>query len=147
MEMADSQPPERDTEAGAEEYQFSFSVPSPSYPMDTYPGDGGVFAKQFAAPLCRIRRGRGGRMHLETKRHRPRAAIARGVVSDSESDDDIEDYYPVSEAKAFDYRCALNNRPRSDSSRPSGDQATIMAGAQAAAAASQAQQAASGSSS
>lgn len=145
MEMADSHPAEKEQDAvgGAEQYHFTFMVPSPSYPVDTYPRDD---KRLDGPPLCRIRRGRGGRMHLETKRNRMRGAISRGVVSDSESDDDVDDYYPVSEVKAFDYRCAMNNRPRSDGSRPSGDQATIMAGAQAAVA-SQAQQAAGGSTS
>jgi enhancer of polycomb-like protein len=134
MEMTDAQLPELDAVAGAEaEYRFSFSLP-PTYPMDTYYGDDGTFAKRFGNPSCRIRYGRGGRLHLETKKSRPRGAISRGVVSDSESDDDIEDYYAVSETKAFDYRCALNARPRADGGRPSGDQTAIMAGAQAAAA-------------
>lgn len=147
MEMTDAQPQEQDTVAGAEQYRFSLSVPQ-SYPMDTYFGDDGTFAKRNEIPLCRLRYGRGGRVHLEAKRKRARGAISRGVVSDSESDDDIEDYYPVAEAKAFDYRCALNVRPILNLSggRPSGDQTAIMAGAQAAAG-GQAQQAAAGNSS
>lgn len=153
LEMTDSQPPEQDTQAGAEagpEYRFSFSVPPP-YPMDTYFGDDNTFAKRSGTPSCRLRYGRGGRVHLEARRHRARGAISRGVVSDSESDDDIEDYYSVSEAKAFDYRCALNVRPRPDGGRPSD---AVMTAANAATAATaalanqvQQQQAVSGSNS
>lgn len=132
VEMKDSHATEPDAEAGAE-YRFIFSVPPP-YPMHTYPGDDGTFAKRFRNPSCRIRHGRGGRLHLEARKHRVRGAISRGVVSDSESDDDVESFHSVSDAKAFDYRCALNSantRPRSDSGgRPSGDQTASMAGTQ-----------------
>jgi enhancer of polycomb-like protein len=143
MEMTDTKPPEQDATTGAEEFRLSFTV-APQYPTN-YSAYDGMCSKGYDAPFCRIRQGRGGRLHLEMRKPRVRGAISRGVVSDSESDDDSVDYYPVSEGKAFDYRCALNSRTRPEGGRPSGDQTAMMAGAQAAAA-SQAQQAAAGSS-
>lgn len=132
LEMPDSHALDPGTETGAE-YRFTFSIPPP-YPMHPYFGDGGTFAKRDNNPYCRIRYGRGGRRHLEVRKHRVRGAISRGVVSDSESDDDLETFHAVPDAKAFDYRCALNsatNRARSDSGgKPSGDQTASVAGAQ-----------------
>jgi enhancer of polycomb-like protein len=129
--MADSKPQEEDTSDGVE-YRFTFSVPPPSG-KDAYFGESNIFGKDLINPSCRLRYGRGGRVHLEARRPRPRAALSRGVVSDSDSDDEMEEYYPVSEAKTFDYRCALNSRARPDGVRPSGDQTAAMAGGQAAA--------------
>lgn len=89
--------------------------------------------QRMDAPLCRLRRGRGGRMHLELCKHRPRGTIFNGVVSDADSDEEAEDYYPVPTSKIFDYRVATSNRVER-TYRPSGDQTAMV---QAAAAAGQ----------
>ncbi|PIA91819.1 Enhancer of polycomb-like protein 1 [Cercospora beticola] len=107
--------------------------------------------QRLDAPLCRLRRGRGGRLHLEMRRDRPKGVICSGVVSDAESDDELEDYHPVPESKTFDYRVALINTRVDRGYRPSGDQTAMVAQAQAAMAAgqgqsSQTQQAAAGGS-
>ncbi|SMR57022.1 unnamed protein product [Zymoseptoria tritici ST99CH_1E4] len=135
-EMANSKPQGEATCEAEAQFRFTFSVPPPSS-METYFGEPSLFGKDLVNPSCRLRYGRGGRVHLEARRPRPRGALSRGVVSDSDSDDEMEEYYPVSEAKTFDYRCALNSRARPEGGRPSGDQAAIMAGAQQAAAAQQ----------
>jgi enhancer of polycomb-like protein len=91
-------------------------------------------------PLCRLRRGRGGRLHLELRKHRPKGTICNGVVSDADSDDEVEDYHLVPASKTFDYRVALNNRAERIY-RPSGDQTALVAAAAAAAGPAQSSQA------
>ncbi|KAI5365139.1 putative enhancer of polycomb protein [Septoria linicola] len=97
--------------------------------------------QRMDAPMCRLRRGRGGRLHLELRKHRPKGMICTGVVSDADSDDEVEDYHPVPESKTFDYRVALINARADRGYRPSGDQSAMVAQAQAAMAAGQAAQA------
>ena len=108
VEMTDSQPTrDDDAVAGATwEPDLVFHIPG------AFPNDEEPFAptKRNPAPACRLRLGRGGRYHLEAKRERPRGLISTGVVSDSESDEEVEDYYPVESMKIFDYRCAANKR-------------------------------------
>lgn len=137
VEMADQKPPE--DEGITAEPEFTFFVPPP-YPVDgLYTADDFNKAsfKRNGNPACRIRYGRGGRAHLEIRKSKPKGMISRGVVSDSDSDEEIEDYHPVSDVKTFDYRCALNSRARPDGGDrrhwPSGDQSAMMAGAQGAA--------------
>lgn len=134
IDMADPKPLQ-DAMAGAEP-QFSFFFPPPCS-VDGYFDDTTTFAKRDGHPTARLRRGRGGRLHLEMRKARPKGLVARGVVSDSDSDDEVEDYFPVSDAKTFDYRCALNSRARPGPEGmgerrqwPSGDQTAMMAGAQ-----------------
>lgn len=56
-------------------------------------------------------------MYLEARNKR-KPGICQTVVTDSDdSDDEMEDWFPVSDAKIFDYRTALNRsalRPESD---------------------------------
>ena len=112
VQMQD-QPPikEEDAVPGATaEPDFIFHMPG-MYPIDDE--EPLTQAKRDPAPACRLRYGRGGRCFLEAKRKRSRALISTGVVSDSESDeDDGADYFPVDPQKVFDYRCAVNSRPR-----------------------------------
>jgi len=139
VEMTDQKPVIEDTSVA--EPRFTFFVPPP-YSVDGYYASGEVDNPDHARnahPACRIRYGRGGRAHLEVRKSRPRGVISRGVVSDSDSDDDIQEYHPVSDAKTFDYRCALNSRARPEGERrnwPGGDQtASSAAGSNQAAAA------------
>lgn len=133
VEMLDQKPIlDRDTVSGAES-RFTFFV-APPCPVDGF-YDGGFsgIPKRNSNPACRIRYGRGGRMHLEVRKEKPKGIVSRAVVSDSESDDET-DYHPVSEQKTFDYRCALHIRPRPGPEGverrqwPSGDQTAMMAG-------------------
>nr|POE56560.1 enhancer of polycomb-like protein 1 [Quercus suber] len=84
--------------------------------------------KRDAAPICRIRIGRGGRHHLEARKQR-HCNFDRGVISDGESDDDDgPEYHPVPESKIFDYRCAVNSRARPEGMK--GDRRTGSSGDQ-----------------
>ncbi len=106
---------EEDAALGAEsdtEPEFIFHIPG-AYPIDE---DMALDNKRDAAPACRLRYGRGGRCYLETRRKRPFGMISRGVVSDSESDEEHDDFYQVDQRKVFDYRVLTNVR----SSRPDG---------------------------
>ena len=138
VEMQDQPAPEeKDVVAGATpEPEFIFHIPG------AYPIEHEVYeTKREAHPACRLRYGRGGRCFLESRKRKAIGHISRGVVSDSDSDDDDgPDYYPVSERITFEYRVsALRDRDRPESMRgerrqwPSGDQ-TAIAGAAAAAA-------------
>lgn len=124
---------EKDATAGAAlNSPFLFHIPG-AYPMseDEYEP-----VKRAAAPVCRLRYGRGGRCFLEARRKRKHAYISRGVVSDSESDEEDEPYFEVKEDKVFDYRVWLNSRSarpddqqaRGHHSRPSGDHSAMMQG-------------------
>lgn len=120
----------------ATEPQFRVSLqPVSANRDDRYALEPEAKRQRTDTPMCRLRRGRGGRLHLELRKHRPKGMICNGVVSDADSDDEVEDYHPVPASKTFDYRVALNNRPERIH-RPSGDQTAMMA---AAAAAGQAQ--------
>jgi len=115
VEMQDQSPTkETDVVAGADaipEPEFVFHIPG-AFPIDEDPFP---MAKREAAPACRLRYGRGGRCWLEARRKRPRALISRGVVSDSESDEeDGPNFFPVKSQTIFDYRCGLNPRGRPD---------------------------------
>ncbi|KAK3717292.1 Enhancer of polycomb-like protein 1 [Vermiconidia calcicola] len=132
VEMTDQpQIKEEDAVAGATpdfEPEHIFHIPG-AYPVDDEP------VERDPAPACRLRYGRGGRCYLETKRKRPFGIVSSGVVSDSDSDDEGEDYYPVSPRKIFDYRCATNVRssqpngiPGERRHCPSGDQSAMAAG-------------------
>lgn len=134
VEMTDQpQIKEEDAVAGATfefEPEHIFHIPG-AYPVDDEP------VERDPAPACRLRYGRGGRCYLEAKRKRPFGIVSSGVVSDSDSDDEGEDYYPVSPRKIFDYRCATNVRSSQPSGItgerrhwPSGDQSAMAAGAQ-----------------
>lgn len=125
VEMKD-QPPlvEKDASAGAApDSPFLFHIPG-AYPLseDEYEP-----VKREAAPVCRLRYGRGGRCFLEARRKRKHAYISRGVVSDSDSDEEDESYFEVKADKVFDYRVWLNSRS-THQQRPSGDQTAIMQG-------------------
>ncbi|KAK4569743.1 Enhancer of polycomb-like protein 1 [Recurvomyces mirabilis] len=98
--------------AGAEPESppFIFHIPG-SFPLSDVESEDEE-SQRSAHPACRLRVGRGGRCHLEARKRRPYGQLSRGVVSDSESDDDDgPDYFPLSERITFDYRSALNNRP------------------------------------
>ena len=135
VEMQD-QPPikEEDAVAGASpEPDFIFHIPG-AYPTDDEPL---APVKRDPAPACRLRYGRGGRCFLEARRKRPFGFISSGVVSDSDSDEEGDDYYPVDPQKVFDYRCAANIRSRPEAMGDrghyrshSGDQSAMAAGAQ-----------------
>ena len=114
------------------EPEFIFHIPG-AFPVDDEPV---VPMKRDPTPACRLRYGRGGRCYLEARRKRPFGQISAGVVSDSDSDEEGEDYYPVDPQKVFDYRCATNMRTRPEAtpghrSWPSGDLSAMVAAAQA----------------
>lgn len=98
-----------------------------AWPKEMSPFDSPV--KRDAAPACRLRRGRGGIMHLEAKKQRL-PGLCRMVVTDSDdSDEEMDDWFAVSDAKIFDYRIAMNSgvrRPET-ASRPSVPGATNQA--------------------
>lgn len=124
---------EEDVTAGA-----AAPTPEPEtifYAPDPYPQEPKPFkiVKRDAAPVCRLRLGRGGRYHLEARKQRLHG-LNRGVISDSESEDeDMPDFHPVPESKIFDYRCAVNSRARPESMAgerrqwSSGDQSAMTA--------------------
>lgn len=129
VEMTDLPSPpqevEEHTTAGvrAEPRINVFHVPG-AYPMSD--NESGEESKRSSHPACRLRRGRGGRWHLETRKQRPVGLASSGVVSDADSDEDDEPpYFQVSDRITFDYRCSLNSR-----ARPEGvNGQTAMAGA------------------
>jgi enhancer of polycomb-like protein len=75
-------------------------------------------ARQYQQRHCRLRRGRGGRLHLESRRKRKRSFLeaSSGVVSDAGSDSDDPDppIFTVSDRLNFDYRVALNRPSKAD---------------------------------
>lgn len=95
---------------------------APSTSSDSYFGDSGSLAEHTKQssnpPLCRIRYGRGGRRFLEVRRPRTRALVRGGVVSDSDSDDEMVDFNPVPDYKIFEYRVMMNRG--SNAARPEG---------------------------
>lgn len=121
------------------EPRFAFYCPLPdvaeSCLSDHDSSDERVKRRRLGNPSVRLRYGRGGRLHLEVRKQKRRGLLNRGVVSDSDSDSDAEDYHPVSDSKTFDYRCALNGRaqqrpegvPAERRQWPSGDQTAMMA--------------------
>lgn len=141
IDMVDQKPVlGEDATAGAAPH-FSFFYP-PCSPAHDSSDEEDAFAngpaekrRRIGNPPVRLRIGRGGRMHLEMRKHKPRGFICRGVVSDAESDDEREAYFIPPETKTFDYRCALNNRAQrpegQHAQRLSGDQTAMIAQAQA----------------
>lgn len=113
MKDIDAQPqppvvPETDALAGAEpDFRYRTGDRRQRYPTQFYED-----IKRLSNPPCRIRIGRGGRRHLECRRQKPVPSIARGVVSDSDSEDDMPSFYQVPEKIQFEYRTALNSRLR-----------------------------------
>ena len=98
---------EADATAGAEIDKTSvFHIPG-AYPASD---DEPVASKREPNQACRLRRGRGGRYFLEARRKRPYSLISRGVVSESDSDDEPDDFFRVPENKIFDYRVLLRSR-------------------------------------
>ena len=119
-----------DTTGGASPASsFIFHIPG-AFPRDESPFDQ---PKRDPNPACCRRYGRGGRCWLEARKSRTPGELSRGVVSDSDSEDEHEDYYNVDAMKYFEFRCWLNARTRPDgisSERrtwSSGDQSGIMA--------------------
>lgn len=147
VEMQDAAPiREEDASAGAlPEPEFVFHIPG-AYPQDE---ELYVEPKRDPTPLCRLRYGRGGRCWLEARRKRPYALISRGVVSDSESDDDEPaEFFPIDQHKVFDLRVGFMTgrvaRPESMGGErrgwSSGDQAAVAGASGQQQQASQAQQ-------
>lgn len=130
VEMEDRKPPLGVDAAAGAEPQFTFFVPPP-HSIEHYFGENRPFemAAQDSKPAARLRWGRGGRLHLEARKPKRLGKMSRGVVSDSDSDDEEPEYHRVSDSKSFDYRCAMNTRARPEQ-RPSGDQTAMMAAAQ-----------------
>ncbi|OQO03636.1 hypothetical protein B0A48_10301 [Cryoendolithus antarcticus] len=91
--------------------------PEPDFRIWTMPGswprDPSPFSPPIIrqpAPACRLRKGRGGIMHLEARKQRP-FGLCRTVVSDSDDSEDEDgrvDFFAVSDDKIFDYRTALH---------------------------------------
>jgi len=104
---------EKDAVGGAgPEPEFIFHIPG-AYPVEPEEHE----VKREAHPACRLRYGRGGRCHLESRKRKARGYISRGVVSDTDSDeDDGPVYFPISDRIVFEYRAALNNRSRPEGS-------------------------------
>lgn len=126
VDMADASVPppadEQDAQAtgGAEpeDPPFVFHVPG-AYPLSDASPPPEEPSKRQPHAACRLRYGRGGRCYLESRKRKAQGQLSRGVVSDSDSDDDdVPEYYPVPERITFEYRAALNNRP----TRPDGMQ-------------------------
>lgn len=116
-----SPPQEQPVRAGASpEPEFIIRSMPGAWPREASPFNPPV--KRDAAPACRLRRGRGGIMHLEARKQR-QPDLCRTVVTDSDdSDEEMDDWFAVSDAKVFDYRTALNSsvrRPDTGNHRPS----------------------------
>ncbi|KAK3074635.1 Enhancer of polycomb-like protein 1 [Teratosphaeriaceae sp. CCFEE 6253] len=122
--------------AAVKDPPFIFHIPG-AYPLSDTDGEESA-VERSGYPACRLRYGRGGRCYLEARKRRPYGQLGRGVVSDSDSDEDKgPEYFPVSERITFDYRAALNNRPTRPDGAPqqqsghgrwaSGDQTAMMA--------------------
>ncbi|KAM0720986.1 hypothetical protein Q7P37_003271 [Cladosporium fusiforme] len=106
-----SPPQEQPVRAGASpEPEFIIRSMPGAWPRETSPFNQPV--KRDAAPACRLRRGRGGIMHLEARKQR-QPGLCQLVVTDSDdSDEEMDDWFAVSDAKIFDYRTALNSSVR-----------------------------------
>jgi len=106
-----SPPHESRVRAGASpEPEFIIRSMPGAWPKEMSPFESPV--KREAAPACRLRRGRGGIMHLEARKQRL-PGLCRMVVTDSDdSDEEMDDWFAVSDAKIFDYRTALNGSVR-----------------------------------
>lgn len=121
MEMPDeSALAEEDTKAGAEQDFRIFNIPG-AYPES----DAEKPPERDPNPACRLRYGRGGRCFLETRNKRRKlASFERGVVSDSDSDEEEGSvgFFGVPDRITFDYRVALTSRARTDPSLMSGRQ-------------------------
>jgi len=136
VEMTDQSPiKEEDTSAGAAVADFEpekvFHIPG-AFPIDDDPRPS---FKRDSAPACRLRYGRGGRCYLEARKKREYGAISAGVVSDSDSDDEMDDWHPPDAEKSFEWRVLASVRPRPEGMtgerriHPSGDQASMAIGA------------------
>lgn len=106
-----SPPQESQVRAGASpEPEFIIRSMPGAWPKEMSPFESPV--KREAAPACRLRRGRGGIMHLEARKQKL-PGLCRMVVTDSDdSDEEMDDWFAVSDAKIFDYRTALNGSVR-----------------------------------
>ncbi|GAB7362105.1 hypothetical protein MBLNU230_g2135t1 [Neophaeotheca triangularis] len=121
-EMPEAPPADEDATTGAEQDFRIFSVPG-AYPES----DVEEAPKRDPNPACRLRYGRGGRCFLESRNKRRKlASFDRGVVSDSDSDeeDGSVGFFGVPDRITFDYRVALTSRARTDSGMGGGRQHT-----------------------
>lgn len=93
--------------AASDEPEIIFHIPG-AYPESSPEPVEEV--KRNAHPACRLRRGRGGRLWLETRKRKARYQLASGVVSDTDSDvDEGPEYFPINERIQFDYRVAMHS--------------------------------------
>jgi len=111
-EMADA--PYPDSPVGDQATTAGASL-EPDYRIWSMPGAWPREASPFAAPVireptpaCRLRKGRGGIMHLEARKRRAPGLCETVVYDSDDSDDDTEDWFAVSDATIFDYRTALH---------------------------------------
>lgn len=106
-----SPPQEAPVKAGASpEPEFIIRSMPGAWPREASPFDAPM--QREPTPACRLRRGRGGIMHLEARKQR-QPGLCRTVVTDSDdSDEEMDDWFAVSDAKIFDYRTALNGSVR-----------------------------------